>query len=116
MRDFSRPKSGVRAQVGSSLGAQPSAAHCVLTMINLIATNGLAQKKQFLGLYCNVSEAQQHAQIRVEAVGHMSPLEWVEAREGGPIREAFMTGTLLPVSVLQATYNDFTLVILDYGF
>ncbi len=85
-------------------------------MINLIATNGLRNRKQFLGLFCNVEEAKGYGQAKVQETGSSNQLLWKELPEGDLMREAFMIGSLLPVSVLRANYEESCLVILDYGF
>jgi len=85
-------------------------------MINLIASNALCTKKNFLGLFCNVEEAKGYAQAKVNELGLSTQLFWKEIPEGLPLREAFMVGSLLPVSVLRANYEESCLVILDYGF
>lgn len=86
-------------------------------MINLIGSNSLGSKKQFLGFFCNVKEAKAHAQNAVNTIcPDVGVLDWEEVDEG-PFRELFTTiGTLVPVSVLRAYYNEACLVILDYGF
>jgi len=84
-------------------------------MINLIATNALVTRKQFLGLFCNVEEAKGYGQAKVDEVGCHESLEWKEIPEDSVMRESFMVGMLLPVRMLRAHYGDSCLVILDYG-
>lgn len=85
-------------------------------MINLIASNNMGSKKNFLGLFCNVEEAKGYAQAKVNELGLSEQLFWKEIPERLPLRELFMVGTLLPASVLRANYADSCLIILDYGF
>jgi hypothetical protein len=86
-------------------------------MTNLIATNALVSKKNFIGYFCNVEEAQQHAQAAVDAaLSEHEPLIWKEIPEDSVLFKAFMAGTLLPARVLRAYYADSCLVILDYDY
>lgn len=85
-------------------------------MINLIATNAVVSKRNFLGLFRDAAEAQACAQEAVAKAGNDDVLLWGELPVGNVMREAFMIGSLLPVRVLHARYSDFALIILDYGF
>lgn len=85
-------------------------------MINLIATNSLLSRKQFVGLFCNVAEAQEYAVISAGMLHAPKPMTWEELPEGHFTREAFMRGSLLPVRVIRAYVEESMFVILDYGF
>lgn len=85
-------------------------------MINLVASDAMGSKKNLLGFFCNVEEAKGYAQAKVNEIGLSEQLSWKEITEDLPLRELFMTGSLLPVSVLRANYADSCLIILDYGF
>ncbi len=85
-------------------------------MVNLVASNNVGSKKNLLGLFCNVEEAKGYAQAKVNELGLSEQLFWKEIPEGLPLRELFMTGSLLPVTVLKANYADSCLIILGYGF